>query len=314
MVLRQTYVVALANKDLALQMILRGQGEALNRLDGIRDGQRQAESRAGERHAETSSDFRRLEELDSGNHPAAPALQEIRENLRPGVPDIDRITDEHLPGIVRRILEEARKPGADPADFSGAVRHALEQARAHIANLEFADAARVLDAQLAQTDAENRDRAREHAALLAERGRVAALQLRYLDAAAFHKQAAALMAFDERAAWGHTMDAASVLSDHGREFGDNQALRDAIAAYHTALDLAPRERVPLDWAMTQNNLGNALRTLGERESGTARLDEAVAAWNDCLAVVEKSWPQAWVQSVRARIDQALAEIARRTPK
>ena len=34
-----------------------------------------------------------------------------------------------------------------------------------------------------------------------------------------------------------------------------------------------RERVPLDWAMTQNNLGNALRVLGERESGTARLDE-----------------------------------------
>ena len=28
-----------------------------------------------------------------------------------------------------------------------------------------------------------------------------------------------------------------------------------------------RDRVPLDWAMTQNNLGNALRTLGERESG-----------------------------------------------
>jgi Tetratricopeptide repeat len=28
--------------------------------------------------------------------------------------------------------------------------------------------------------------------------------------------------------------------------------------------------VPLQWARTQNNLGNALQTLGERESGTAR--------------------------------------------
>jgi hypothetical protein len=117
-----------------------------------------------------------------GNHPAAFALQEIRDTLRPNVPDIQGITDQHLPGIVRRILEEARKAGADPADFSGAVRRALEQARVHIANLEFATAAHVLDAQLAQIDAENRDRAREHAALLAERGRVAALQLRYLDA------------------------------------------------------------------------------------------------------------------------------------
>jgi hypothetical protein len=36
--------------------------------------------------------------------------------------------------------------------------------------------------------------------------------------------------------------------------------------------------VPLDWAMTQNNLGNALSMLGERESGTVRLEEAVAAY------------------------------------
>ena len=43
-----------------------------------------------------------------------------------------------------------------------------------------------------------------------------------------------------------------------------------------------RERVPLDWAMTQNNLGNALATLGERESGTARLEEAVAAYRAAL--------------------------------
>ena len=35
-------------------------------------------------------------------------------------------------------------------------------------------------------------------------------------------------------------------------------------------------------AMTQNNLGNALQTLGERESGTARLEEAVAAYRAAL--------------------------------
>ena len=43
--------------------------------------------------------------------------------------------------------------------------------------------------------------------------------------------------------------------------------------------------MPLDWAMTQNNLGNALWTLGERESGTARLEEAVAAYRAAL----KEW-------------------------
>jgi Tetratricopeptide repeat len=43
--------------------------------------------------------------------------------------------------------------------------------------------------------------------------------------------------------------------------------------------------VPLQWAMTQNNLGTALRTLGERESGTERLLQAVDAYRDAL----KEW-------------------------
>jgi hypothetical protein len=45
-----------------------------------------------------------------------------------------------------------------------------------------------------------------------------------------------------------------------------------------ALKERMRERGPLDWAITQNNLGNALAARGERESGTARLDDAVAAY------------------------------------
>ena len=55
-----------------------------------------------------------------------------------------------------------------------------------------------------------------------------------------------------------------------------------MAAYRAALEEWTRERVPLDWAMTQMNLGNALTRLGERESGTARLEEAVAAYRAAL--------------------------------
>ncbi len=44
-----------------------------------------------------------------------------------------------------------------------------------------------------------------------------------------------------------------------------------MAAHREALKEYSRERVPLQWAMTQNNLGNALQTLGERETGTGRL-------------------------------------------
>src|SRR5262249_58808538 len=43
-----------------------------------------------------------------------------------------------------------------------------------------------------------------------------------------------------------------------------------------------RERVPLDWAATQNDLGTVLQALGGRESGTAKLEEAVAAYREAL--------------------------------
>jgi hypothetical protein len=68
----------------------------------------------------------------------------------------------------------------------------------------------------------------------------------------------------------------------GQQAGSNEDLQQAVAAYRDALKEYTRERVPLDWAMTQNNLGTALWTLGERESGTARLEEAVAAYRDAL--------------------------------
>ncbi len=53
-------------------------------------------------------------------------------------------------------------------------------------------------------------------------------------------------------------------------------------AYRAALEEMTRERVPLDWAATQANLGTALSMLGERESGTARLEEAVVAYRAAL--------------------------------
>ena len=44
-------------------------------------------------------------------------------------------------------------------------------------------------------------------------------------------------------------------------------------AFRAALEKLTRDRVPLDWAMTQNDLGAALAALpAKRESGTARLE------------------------------------------
>jgi hypothetical protein len=55
-----------------------------------------------------------------------------------------------------------------------------------------------------------------------------------------------------------------------------------------------QERLPLDWAAAQNNLGNALLRLGDRESGTKRLGEAVAAYRAALEErTRERVPLAW---------------------
>lgn len=59
-------------------------------------------------------------------------------------------------------------------------------------------------------------------------------------------------------------------------------MEEAVTAYRKALTERTRERVPLKWAMTQNNLGTALRCLGEREDGTGRLEEAITAFHEAL--------------------------------
>jgi hypothetical protein len=87
-----------------------------------------------------------------------------------------------------------------------------------------------------------------------------------------------------------------------------------VAAFRLALEEATRERVPLQWAVTQVNLGAALATLGEREAGTARLEQAVAAFDACLTVVAFAWPDEKVRVVRQHRDDAQAQIARRRPK
>jgi tetratricopeptide (TPR) repeat protein len=73
----------------------------------------------------------------------------------------------------------------------------------------------------------------------------------------------------------------SIVTLGERESGTAR-LEQAVTAYRDALLEYTRERVPLDWAMTQNNLGTVLSTLGEREKGTARLEQAITAFADAL--------------------------------
>ena len=249
----------------------------------------EADQRAAESKAEADKNAQRLDDtirrLDQtltaitiGGAEATRAITGFRNLIRPFNADIDRITSEALPGVLNSMLEELRKPAANPNGFEGAIGKALAQAKKHIDGLALDGAEKVLADELGRTD----HLARGRAALLAERGRVARLKLRYREAVAFYTQASGVVAFDEKLAWRYGIAAADALFAQGAEFGDNPALSEAIQRYQVALRLAPRDRVPADWSSTQMRLANALWRLGERESGTSRLDQAVEAYRAAL--------------------------------
>jgi hypothetical protein len=63
--------------------------------------------------------------------------------------------------------------------------------------------------------------------------------------------------------------------------------------------------------MTQNNLGSVLQTLGERESGTGRLEEAAKAYDAALTVFLSAGAERNVERCRANRDEAMTLIAQR---
>jgi tetratricopeptide (TPR) repeat protein len=115
------------------------------------------------------------------------------------------------------------------------------------------------------------------------RGNIAMARLRYVDAAQHFQEAADLVPADHSDEKGRLLRAkADALQYLGGEHGDNTVLISAIATYWLAMEELTRERVPLEWARTQNNLGNTLGLLGKRERDITRLEDAVTAFHVAL--------------------------------
>jgi tetratricopeptide (TPR) repeat protein len=145
-------------------------------------------------------------------------------------------------------------------------------------------------------------------------GDISLTRLRYAEAAKHFANAAALFptaSAHEGKRIGYLQKEADALYQQGNEFGDNAALISAIERRKVLLEVMPRERVPLDWAMTETSLGITLRALGERESGTARLEEAVAAFRAALAECTRDRvPLAWAM-IQNNLGNALLILGER---
>jgi tetratricopeptide (TPR) repeat protein len=114
-------------------------------------------------------------------------------------------------------------------------------------------------------------------------GDAAVTERRYLEAAGLFSQAASYVPNGHSSEQGgYLLREAEALYRQGGERGDNNALRGSIEVCERALAKYQRSEFPLEWGMTQSNLGLVLERLGERESGTARLEEAVVAYRAAL--------------------------------
>ena len=116
-----------------------------------------------------------------------------------------------------------------------------------------------------------------------KRADLAMTRLRYGDAAQLYAAAASNVPAarqDERRKY--LEQEASALFHQGRERGDNRAAGLAIDRYRALAGATDRSALPLEWAQRQMNVGMAPWSLGEREPGTERLREAVAAYRLAL--------------------------------
>ncbi len=191
--------------------------------------------------------------------------------------DIQKLLDAKADELIklRAQIEQFRKGTPD----LGAI---AEKAQQLIDKGELDEASRVLadGRRAARTQRENDSR--DEANLTALDARVDDLKLAYRSAASKYGEAAGLVAgFDPGKQFKLLGEQEDELYKQGDEFGDNSALGEAIEVARRMQSVArdaDQRGAALNW------LGNALQTLGERESGTARLEEAVAA---CRAALEE---------------------------
>lgn len=190
-------------------------------------------------------------------------------------------------GLLAKITPEA---GDNPSlqALTGEVAAALTAGR-------YEQADDIMSRILAQQDKGLESGQQAAAKTEAELGELALTRLRYQEAAGHFAAAARRLPPGEDS--GNYLDQEAVAWYHqGEEYEDNAALQKAIDLQRQQLDRRPRHLFPLEWAKTQNNLGNALLCLGEGESGMERLEEAAVAFRAALQKITRdSSPLDWAE-------------------
>ncbi len=104
---------------------------------------------------------------------------------------------------------------------------------------------------------------------------------------------------------------ANALMVLGEQSGKKAPLEEAVATYREALKERTRDRMPQNWAATQNNLGIALRMLGERENSTSHLKGAVTAFREALKEYTRDGEPLYWAKTQNNLGNALLTLGER---
>ena len=186
-------------------------------------------------------------------------------------------------GIVRDALAELVKVAEDQDN----TRHLINRVSVSLQSgsaLSFDEASKALDELKLLWDNDNLTAL---TTTLSIQGALASICLNFHQAAEYYTIAATYEQ-DAHQCWFYKNQSAQMLTDQGREFNNKIALEQAVDLLRNeVLLLAPQTERPIDFSITQRLLGDALGILGQRQNGTRNLEDAIAAYQGAITVLDE---------------------------
>ena len=211
------------------------------------------------------------------------------------------IPPDQLPQALAKVAENYKRllaqveqvKSGDPAEeLTHRANIALQAGQLDQAN-KLLDEAATVQLSAAQAAAREASLAEQRAKLAAARttaarGDLALAELKYSRAAELFADAASYVPPEYQAARGIYLERQAVsLYRQGDVQVDSSVLRKAIEMYRQTLIQLTQKQAPDDWAIAENNFGNALLALGDRENNISLLIEAIGAYQAASKEITK---------------------------
>ncbi|MEQ1899648.1 MAG: caspase family protein [Devosia sp.] len=217
---------------------------------------------------------------------------DLQQKLQTGAARLKELLAERSVAVKSDSELERFSKLAEAAESEGAIALALKYRDEASARADWLLADKQVEAERLKQDMV------DIAQTYADNAATAVLNFDHARAAELYGKAYAAVAdWDKPKALDFKVKQGDALTDRGYYTTENAALEAALAAYHEALAMAPRETQPLDWAKIEDRIGQTMQTLGERLQNATTLEGAVAHYEAALEVrTEADQPQDWAKT------------------